>query len=166
MASTHFDLISHWRIPAPVDRVWAALVDVPGWPGWWRFVRSVRTLRVGDDDGVGRAHRVRWATRLPYRIDIDIEAVEVVRPQRLRARSRGQLCGEAIWLLCAEGEQTDVTCVWRVPLAQAWMRRLAPMLAPVYRWNHRAVMRAGEAGLVRHLAHNLPQRAPTPLEPR
>jgi hypothetical protein len=32
------------------------------------------------------------------------------------------------------------------------MRALAPLLAPVFRWNHAGVMRAGEAGLARHLA--------------
>jgi hypothetical protein len=44
-----------------------------------------------------------------------------------------------------------VTYVWRVQLRQRWMRLLAPLLAPVFRWNHDAVMRAGEAGLRRHL---------------
>jgi hypothetical protein len=31
------------------------------------------------------------------------------------------------------------------------MRWLAPLLAPVFRWNHDGVMRAGEAGLRRLL---------------
>jgi carbon monoxide dehydrogenase subunit G len=152
MPSTHFDLTSHWRIPAPVDRVWAALTDPEGWPGWWSYVRAVRTLREGDPSGVGSIRRIEWSTRLPYEIVIEVEAVEALRHERLRGRARGQLRGEGTWLLRAAGDRTDVTYVWRVELAKPWMRWLAPVLAPVFRWNHNGVMRAGEAGLTRHLA--------------
>lgn len=55
-------------------------------------------------------------------------------------------------LLRAEDGFTDVTYVWRVRLIKRWMRWLAPLLAPVFLWNHEGVMRAGEAGLRRHLA--------------
>lgn len=150
--AVHFDLISHWRIPARVDRVWNALATPEGWPNWWSNVRSVHTLRPGDASGLGRVRRIQWATRLPYEIVIEVEAVESLRHERLRARSRGQLRGEGIWLLRAAGDLTDVTYVWRVELSSPWMRWLAPLLAPLFRWNHAGVMRAGEAGLTRYLA--------------
>jgi len=152
MRPTRFDLVSHWRIPAPVDRVWHALTDVQGWPHWWPYVRSVRTLRPGGADGVGSVRRIQWATRLPYEIVIEVEALEALRHERLRGRARGQLAGEGLWLLQVDGAATNVTCVWRVELGQRWMRALSPLLAPVFRWNHEGVMRAGEAGLMRHLA--------------
>jgi hypothetical protein len=34
---------------------------------------------------------------------------------------------------------------------QPWMRRLKPLMAPVFRWNHKAVMRAGAVGLAHYL---------------
>lgn len=145
--STHFDLVSQWRIHAPVDQVWAALTDTAAWPNWWPYVREVHTLREGGPDGVGTVRRIDWSTRLPYRIIIEVESLESVRHQRLRGRSRGQLGGEGLWLLRADPEFTDLTYVWRVALKQRWMRWLAPLLAPVFRWNHDGVMRAGEAGL-------------------
>lgn len=148
---THFDLVSHWHIQAPVERVWAALADPAGWPQWWPFVREVQTLQPGAADGVGARRRIRWGTLLPYEIVIEVEALEAQRPQRLRGRSRGQLHGEGLWLLRPGPGCTDVTYVWRVTPAHAWMRWLAPLLAPVFRWNHRGVMRAGEAGLRRWL---------------
>ncbi len=150
-SSSHFDLVSYWRLEAPVERVWAALADPAGWPAWWPYVRQVQTLREGGAHGVGSVRRFDWSTRLPYRIVIDVEAVESVRHQRMRGRSRGQLDGEGLWLLRAEDGYTDVTYVWRVRLVKPWMRWLAPLLAPVFRWNHAAVMRAGEIGLRRHL---------------
>ncbi len=151
MPSTHFDLASQWRIHAPVDRVWAALTDPASWPRWWPYVHAVRTVREGGRDGLGAVRRIDWSTRLPYRIVIVVESVEALRHQRLRVRSRGQLEGEGLWLLRAEPGFTDVTCVWRVKLQRRWMRWLAPLLAPVFRWNHDSVMRAGEAGLRRLL---------------
>ncbi len=160
MHSVHFDLTSQWRNPAPVDRVWAALADPEGWPNWWPYVRSVRTLRPGDPSGVGSVRHICWSTRLPYEIVIEVEAVEALRHERLRARARGQLRGEGIWLLRAAGDLTHVTYVWRVELAKPWMRWLAPVLAPLFRWNHDGVMRAGESGLTRHLAHH--RAAPGP----
>jgi hypothetical protein len=151
MPPDHFDLVSQWRVRAPVERVWAALTDPASWPRWWPYVRQVRTLRAGGADGVGAVRRIDWSTRLPYRIVIEVETVEVVSLERVRARSRGQLHGEGLWLLRAGAGFTDVTYVWRVTLGRSSMRWLAPLLAPVFRWNHDGVMRAGEAGLRRLL---------------
>lgn len=151
MPSTHFDLVSQWRIHAPVDRVWSVLTDPASWPGWWPYVRAVRTLRDGGADGVGAVRRIDWATRLPYDLSIEVESVEALRHERLRARSSGQLDGEGLWLLRPGPGFTDVTYVWRVTLRRPWMRWLAPLLAPVFRWNHTGVMRAGEIGLRRLL---------------
>lgn len=160
MSSVHFDLVSHWRFEAPVEAVWAALADPDGWPRWWPFVRSVQTLRPGGTDGVGSLRRMRWATRLPYELVIEVEALEALRHERIRGRSRGQLDGVGLWLLRGKGGCTEVTYVWRVELTRPWMRRLAPLLAPLFRWNHAGVMRAGEAGLARHLAAARPRAEP------
>lgn len=40
----------------------------------------------------------------------------------------------------------------------AWMRYAAPLMAPVFRWNHEGVMRGGALGLARQLADR--QREP------
>lgn len=151
MPARHFDLVSHWRIAAPVGPVWAALTQPESWPQWWPYVRSVHTLRRGGADGLGSVHRIEWSTRLPYEFVIEVEAVESLRHERLRGISRGHLKGEGLWLLRAQDRCTDVTYLWRVELGKPWMRWLAPILAPLFRWNHRGVMRAGGAGLARHL---------------
>ena len=55
---THFDLVSDWRIHAPVEQVWAALTDPTSWPRWWPYVRSVHTLHEGNANGVGALRTV------------------------------------------------------------------------------------------------------------
>lgn len=151
MPFSGFELVSHWTLAAPVSAVWTALVRVDGWPGWWPYVRSVHTVREGGADGLGAVRRIRWRTALPYELDLEVEAVEVLRHRRLRGRATGTLRGEGIWLLSEAEGRTHVTYVWRVQLARPWQRWLAPLASPLLAWNHRRVMQAGATGLARHL---------------
>ncbi len=152
MSSRFFELVSDWHLGAPVEQVWAALHAAEDWPRWWPYVHEVRPLQAGDARGLGAVRRFRWGSRLPYGLAFDVEVVEVQRPHRLRGRARGELEGDGLWELWPEGGGTHVRYTWRVELARPWMRWLAPLMAPVFRWNHDGVMRAGGEGLARHLA--------------
>ena len=146
MPAPHFDLVSHWRLRATPERVWTILTDSPNWPKWWPYVRRVQTL--GD-----KRRRIDWRTPLGYGFTVEVEVTESLPHERLRARSSGHMQGEGIWLLRQNGPHTDVTYVWRVTLPRGWMRWLAPLLAPLFRWNHSTVMRAGGEGLARYLVY-------------
>ena len=148
----HVDLVSQWTIPAPLERVWGAIVDAERWPQWWPGVAAVRTVRAGGAGGEGAIRRIEWSSRFGRAVVADVEAIELKPNELLRSRCRGPCDGEGLWLLRSEGGRTLVTCVWRVKLGRGWMRFLVPLIAPLLRWNHRAVMCAGERGLVRHLA--------------
>jgi uncharacterized protein YndB with AHSA1/START domain len=156
----YFDLVSHWRFDAPVERVWACIVQSEHWPRWWPGVVGVRRLQPGDDSGVGRVQEFTFRTGLGYRLQLALEVTEIVRLQRLRARAGGTLAGEGIWLLHQAlpeaGGHTDVTFVWRVTLPPGILRWTAPLLAPLFRWNHKRVMRAGRIGLMSYLARAQP----------
>lgn len=148
----HVDLVSQWTIAAPVERVWPALIRAETWPRWWPGVVAVQTLCAGGAQGLGVIERIEWSTWFGRPIVVDVEAVQVIPHELLRGRSRGHIDGEGLWLLRGEAGRTLVTYVLRVKVERGWMRWLAPVLAPLMRWNHRAVMRAGERGLERHLA--------------
>jgi hypothetical protein len=143
----HFDLVSHWRLRARPEDVWAVLTQPECWPQWWPQVQAAQDL--GE-----QRRRMVWQAPLGYRLVVELEVTESLAPQRLRAQSRGDLQGEGIWLLREHAPYTDVTYLWRVQLPAGWMRALAPVLAPLYRWSHDRVMRAGGEGLARYLGQS------------
>jgi len=48
-----------------------------------------------------------------------------------------------------------VRYTWKLALNTRWMRIAAPLMSPVFRWNHEGVMHGGAAGLARHLGVGL-----------
>jgi uncharacterized protein YndB with AHSA1/START domain len=153
--ATRFELVSHWHLAAPIERVWEALKATEQWPAWWRYVKSVRELHPGDAEGVGAVRHIEWSSRLPYGVAFDVEVMEMQRPRHMRGRARGQLDGTGTWELKPDGDTTRVRYLWCVDLTTRWMRLSAPLMAPVFRWNHNGVMRAGAEGLARHLGVRL-----------
>jgi uncharacterized protein YndB with AHSA1/START domain len=158
-----YQYITEWKIDAPVEAVWDAITDVESWPRWWRHVRSVHLVRRGDANGVGDVRRLRWGSRLPYGITLETSTVAVELLRRLTGRARGDLEGTGTWELTRDGEGTLVRYTWRIELASRWMRLAAPLMAPVFKWNHDGVMHDGGTGLAKYLtAPRPPQAASTP----
>jgi hypothetical protein len=150
-ATKRYELTTLWHLDAPIERVWAALYGVEDWPTWWRYVKAVSGVAKGDAAGIGAAHEFTWASRLPYELSFTMVVTEIRKPTRLAGRAHGQLAGEGLWTLSADGPTTLVQYDWRVATERAWMNALAPLLAPLFRWNHGKVMAAGGEDLARHL---------------
>lgn len=146
-----FSLVTEWRILAPIERVWETLSIVDDWPRWWPYVREVVNVAPGDGNGVGARRRTVWASRLPYDLVFDMRTTIVERPTRLEAVALGDLHGTGCWRLATDRALTRVRYTWRVHTVGGWIHRVAPLLAPIFRWNHNAVMAAGGRGLAREL---------------
>ena len=144
--------VTEWRLDAPIGQVWDALVDVETWPEWWPHVREVHTLHRGAANGLASVRRLQWSSRLPYGFALEVETTEVQAPTRLVGRASGDMAGVGAWELACEGTGTRVRYTWTLELHTRWMRLSAPLMAPVFRWNHEGVMRSGGLGLARHLA--------------
>lgn len=155
MATRQFQLITEWRLDAPLAAVWSCLHEVETWPDWWPSVTAVETLAEGGPDGIGAVRRLHWATALPYTLCFDVEVVALEPCRRIEGRAFGELEGRGIWTLERDGEGTLARYDWRVDVTKAWMRALAPLLRPVFAWNHGVVMRRGEAGLAHWLTGRL-----------
>lgn len=152
MASTQFELVTDWAFEAPITEVWREIAQPEHWPSWWRAVKRVEVLQAGGADGVGAIRRFTWRTALPYDLTFDMRATRVVEPHLLEGRASGELDGTGLWTLATDGSLTRVRYRWTVEVTKPWMRLFAPLLRPVFAWNHGVVMRWGFDGLQRRLA--------------
>jgi hypothetical protein len=146
-----YQLVSHWHFAAPIDCIWDGLNDVPSWPKWWKYVLAVEELEPGDPTGVGAVRRYTWGSRLPYRLTFSMRTTVVQSPRLLEGVAQGELNGTGRWTLSQAGPNTHVQYDWQVSTSRAWMNALAPVLAPMFRWNHGEVMAEGARGLARFL---------------
>ncbi|MFG3204439.1 SRPBCC family protein [Streptomyces sp. NPDC048192] len=141
----HYRFRSLWPLPASPAAVYAVLERPEDYPGWWPQVRSV--TRLDADTGVITIRSV-----LPYamtftarriRRDPDAGVLEVALS--------GDIEGWARWTVTAEGPGTLVRYDQVVDVTKPLLRRLAVPGRPVFRLNHRLMMRSGRSGLLRHL---------------
>ncbi len=151
-----YSLVTRWVLEAPIERVWDALTVPAEWPRWWRYVESVSELEPGQANGLGALRRYVWSSRLPYRLAFEMRTTGIERPFAIEGVASGELNGIGRWDLREVGEDTTrVQYTWTVATDKAWMNALAPLLAPVFEWNHDQVMRSGGEGLARHLGATL-----------
>ncbi|MFJ9021243.1 SRPBCC family protein [Streptomyces sp. NPDC102259] len=142
---TRYRFRSLWALPAPPARVYDALGRVEDYPRWWRQVREVN--RVDSATGV-----LRIRSLLPY--DITFTAREVRRDAAagvLEVAMTGDLDGWARWTITADGAGTLARYDQVVQVDKPLLRRLAVPGRPVFRLNHRLMMRAGRRGLAAYL---------------
>ncbi|HEX6137543.1 MAG TPA: SRPBCC family protein [Casimicrobiaceae bacterium] len=151
-----YALTTRWVLAVPLEDVWTALTTPEAWPRWWRYVQSVERLRDGDAQGIGAVRRYTWSSRLPYRLTFDMTTTAMTRPTYIEGVARGELRGVGRWRLGSTGRHAHVEYEWTVTTGKRWMNALAPLLAPVFEWNHREVMAEGGRGLARHLGVPLP----------
>ncbi|MEZ0242731.1 MAG: SRPBCC family protein [Sphingomonas sp.] len=149
---TQFVLVTDWHFTQPLDRVWALIEDTERWPDWWPAVKKVETIRQGDETGLGAVRRITWGTALPYTLTFDVEVTKIEKHDCIEGRAFGELEGTGIWNFHAEPEGTHVRYLWRVDVTKPWMKLMAPILAPMFAWNHNKVMCWGLAGARKALA--------------
>ena len=152
---TRYALTTQWLLDAPAEPIWNALTTPEQWPQWWRYVDSVVSLRPGDAEGIGAVRRYTWSSRLPYRLTFDMETTALARPASIEGSASGDLTGMGCWDLAPDATGTRVQYRWSVTTGKRWMSALAPVLAPVFTWNHDQVMAEGGRGIARHLGVTL-----------
>lgn len=146
-----YQLATTWRIKAPLSAVWDILYHPDIWPSWWKNLLQVVEIGKGDELGIGALHRYTWQGVLPYRISFDMHIVNIVPLRLLEGRASGEVEGVGQWRLEVDGAYTLAHYTWHVRTTAWWMNCLAPLAAPLFRWNHDAVMRAGAKGLAHRL---------------
>lgn len=142
---THYRFRSLWPLPAPPAAVYDALERPEDYPRWWPQVREV--TRLDDTTGV-----IRIRSLLPY--DMTFTAREVRRDPAagvLEIAMTGDLDGWARWTVTSRDTGTLARYDQVVDVTKPLLRRFAVPGRPVFRANHRLMMRAGRRGLAAHL---------------
>ena len=150
-----YALVTEWVLATSAERIFDALAHPETWPSWWPYLQSVTPVETGDAQGIGAVWRYTWSSRLPYRLTFDMTTTASRRPVCIAGTASGDLSGSGCWRLMPEGAASRVRYTWTVATGKRWMTLLAPLLAPVFRWNHDQVMAAGGRGLARHLGVTL-----------
>ena len=149
MADYQFSTV--WRVEASLPDVWDVFSHPDQWPEWWRSLERVVELKRGDIQGVGALHRYTWKGVLPYRLTFDINVLNILQYSLLEGAASGEVEGRGVWSFIDTGRETIVRYDWNVRTTIRWMNILAPLAAPLFRWNHDTVMREGAKGLARKL---------------
>ena len=136
-----YHLVTDLAVTAGRDRVWEALVGVDVWPSWWSWLRRLRVLHPGGDDGLGGRFRGLIATPTRYSLRCDIEVLAVKRPETISLRAAGDLVGRGDFRLSDAGSGgTALEFVWRVRTAKWWMNLAAPVARRAFVRNHDKLM--------------------------
>lgn len=152
-SADYFELVSQWQLDAPPEDVWRVLSDAEHWPDWWPCVEAVETVEPGEPGGERSRWRYTWKTMLRYKLRFDLYVTCIEAPLLLAADVTGDLSGRGVCRIARRDSRTLVRYEWTVQVRRPWMKWLAPIARPVFVWNHRMVMRQGEA----HLAARLGQ---------
>ncbi|MEV7793919.1 SRPBCC family protein [Streptomyces sp. NPDC087512] len=142
----HYVFRSLWALPVPAPAVYRELERIEDYPRWWPQVREVTRL---DDTGAV----VRIRSLLPY------DLTQTVRERRRDAAAgvlevflSGDIEGWARWTVAPDGTGgSRVVYDQVVDVRKPLLRRLAVPGRPLFRANHRLMMRAGRRGLAAHL---------------
>jgi hypothetical protein len=160
MASNEYHMVTTWQIPATREEITEILSDAEGLARWWPSVYlRVRQEAPGDERGVGRVVDVWTKGFLPYTLRWRFEVTRSDPPHGFRLEARGDFVGVGIWTLTpvraardVRGPLTTVTYDWTIVAQKIVLKRLSPVMRPIFAANHDWAMRRGEESLRLELA--------------
>lgn len=154
MPSNVFRFDERWDLPgATVAEVYDVLSHGEWLPRWWKGVYlDAAKLSDNPEPRVGDRLRVRARGFLPYELNFILEATELEPARRVQVKTFGDFDGVWTATLSQTGEGVSVDLVWEVTVLRPILKRFAPLLRPLFAWNHRWTTPRGEAGLRAFLA--------------
>jgi hypothetical protein len=149
MAEYHLQTI--WRIKAPLEKVYDAILNSLTWPDWWQGVEKVEQTASGDVDGINSIRRYSWRGELPYSLILDVRATGIQKLVAIEGEATGDLAGIGRWHFSRKGLITTVHFDWHVHSTKWWMNLVAPLARTLIIRNHNLIMTQGGEGLARLL---------------
>ena len=141
-AVTEYRFVDEWFVPASPEWVYGRLSCPREYPEWWgeAFLQGD-----GDPGAAAPGKRTRLLTRgrLPYRLRWELVCIEATAPARLVSRIEGDFVGKGTWTISPADGGTRAVLEWNVEVRKGIVRRLTPVLRPLFAWNHRWAMARG-----------------------
>jgi len=145
-----YRFLDRWVVRAPIDRVYDAIGDVLGYERWWTdFV--IQATGDGPPPEPGKKNELLVKAYLPYKVNFGLEVIEAERPRRILSGLSKDFDGSGEWTLEEKDGTTVATLDWRPSVNHALIRRLTPVLRPLFRSNHNWSMRHGERQIREYL---------------
>ena len=144
-----------WVVDAPIDRVWDSIVNVEGWPVWWKGLElshSFDKLPVGIE---GKCYQTRWKSSLHYRLEVNVVIRESSKHDLIVADIHGDIEGIGTCFIKEGCRGTQGCFSLDVRTNKTWMNLFSPFLKRYFVENHSRIMAKGVHGFKMHLAREL-----------
>lgn len=146
--SNDYRFVSDWQVSGKIEDVFRILQDVERLPIWWPSVYlTVKELDKGHSGGIGRKIDLHTRGWLPYTLKWQMTIEEVEYPHHIALTAEGDLQGKGVWHLKQVGEHVHLRYDWHVQANKGLIKKLSPILKPVFAMNHRWAMKQGETSL-------------------
>jgi uncharacterized protein YndB with AHSA1/START domain len=140
---SEYVFVDEWDVDAPVEVVFDVLADARTYPEWWKPVYF--SVEGEGEPGLGQKTRHHFKGKLPYTLRMNSRTTAYDRPRTTDYEVDGDLRGRGRWTVTPRDGSAHVRWDWRVYADHPLVRRLTPVLKPLFRWNHKwAVKRAME----------------------
>lgn len=146
-----YRLLTRWRVAAPPEPVWDAILHSERWPRWWPALEQVCELAPGDDAGIGNRRGYTWRTPLGYRLRFTLQTTRIEPRRLLEGAARRDVRGCGRWRFAGGPGASEALYQWDVEPTRAWLRALSVVAHPLLVWSHHHLMRQGADGLGRAL---------------
>jgi hypothetical protein len=157
--SNEYHFITEWRFKATIQEIREILGDATDLPRWWPSVYMEAELtKTGDANRVGEVIRLYTKGYLPYTLRWDFT---VTKAEPLTLEAKGDFVGRGIWLFEQQGDEVIVKYDWKIEAEKPLLKRLTPILRPLFSWNHHWAMEMGRQSIELELAR---RRAKTETE--
>lgn len=160
----HYMFETEWVLTAPVERVFELLSHPEGYASWWPSVKESALLDEGDAAGVGRS--ATYTVRGPWysTLRLQVRAIEMESPHRVRNIVRGDLVGTGTHHLETHPKGTRVRFHWYVSTTSGLVNTVARLARPAFSYAHKKVMYEGCEGMARSLGAKLLMARSTVVE--
>ncbi|MBK9730986.1 MAG: polyketide cyclase [Chitinophagaceae bacterium] len=147
-----YSYITVWKLKnTSLDEVWKTIKAVDDWPNWWKGVVRVQTIKEGEANGIGKISELTFKSFLPYTLSFQSELLQLKFHECMIGKATGELEGSGVWNFRMENETIRIQYEWNVKTTLTWMNVFAPLLRPVFKWNHDLIMQWGLEGLAKKL---------------